>query len=73
MNKTLIPLNLRYVDKREAAEYLGCSPRFINLALANGSLRAFRPRTNKNFLRFRLDQLDAFMDGQGSKAAQPVS
>ena len=71
MNKSFIPINLRYMNKREAAEFLGCSPRLINLALANGSLQGCRPR--RNFLRFRLDQLNDFMKGQGNQANQPVS
>jgi excisionase family DNA binding protein len=57
-----IPVDLLYLDKHEAARYIGCSTRFINVEYAAGRLRGFHPR--RKFLRFRLSDLDAYMQAR---------
>jgi hypothetical protein len=61
-DKTSIPLELRYLDKHQAAEYLSCSPQFISLAVAKGQLKGFHPL--RKLLRFRLVDLDSFMQSR---------
>jgi excisionase family DNA binding protein len=58
-DKNKIPLQLRYIDKQEAAEYLNCSPQFINAAVANGLIKGFQPL--RKLLRFKISELDSFM------------
>jgi excisionase family DNA binding protein len=61
-DKNKIPLEARYIDKNEAAEYLNCSPQFINSAVAKGLIKGFQPL--KKLLRFRVEELDSFMQSQ---------
>jgi excisionase family DNA binding protein len=65
MAKSLISVRQQYVDKRTAAEYLNCTPRYLELAVNSGRLKTFKP-TGK-FVRFRLADIDAFME-----AGQPL-
>ena len=57
-----------YFTKRMAAQYLSATTRFINLALADGSLKAYRPR--RNFLRFKREDLDAWVTRQNLSEMQ---
>jgi excisionase family DNA binding protein len=58
----------RYFNKPSAAKYLSCTTRFLELAVKSGRLRAFKP-TN-GLIRFKVADLDAFMESGGTK---PVS
>jgi excisionase family DNA binding protein len=61
-----------YLTKEEVAAYLNATPRFVNLALAEGSLKSYRPR--RNFLRFRREDIDDWMRRQAeTKENQPVA
>jgi excisionase family DNA binding protein len=60
MVKTSVSEGQRYVDKRAAASYLNCHPRYLERAVIAGRLKALKP-TGK-FVRFRLADLDAFME-----------
>ena len=60
MVKTSVSEGQRYVDKRGAANYISCHPRYLERAVSSGKLKALKP-TGK-FVRFRLADLDAFME-----------
>jgi excisionase family DNA binding protein len=57
----------RHLKKEEAAEYLQVTPRYIERMVRCGRLRALKP-TGK-LCRFRLSDLDAFMESGASIAA----
>jgi excisionase family DNA binding protein len=49
-----------YLTKREAADYLKVSPRYIERAIHDGRLRAYKPSLKT--IRFRRADLESFMD-----------
>ena len=55
------------LTKKQAAEYLQVTPRYINHAVASGRLKALRP-TGKLF-RVRLSDLNSFLESGASIAA----
>jgi excisionase family DNA binding protein len=55
-----VSIESRYFDKRAAAEYLNCTPRYLEFAVKSGRLKAFK--STYGFVRFRLAELDAFME-----------
>ena len=50
--------------KQQAAEYIQCTPRYIERMVRSGRLRALKP-TGK-LIRFRLSDLDRFLDSGAS-------
>jgi excisionase family DNA binding protein len=50
---------IQYLTKREAAEILSCTPRYLERQIRAGRLRALKP-TGK-LVRIRLRDLDAFL------------
>jgi excisionase family DNA binding protein len=52
--------NSAYLTKREAADYLKVSPRYIERAINDGRLRAYKPSLRT--VRFRRADLESFMD-----------
>jgi excisionase family DNA binding protein len=48
------------LTKQQAANYVGCSARYLERAILSGRLRALKP-TGK-FLRIRFKDLDAFLE-----------
>jgi excisionase family DNA binding protein len=48
------------LTKQQAANYIGCSQRYLERVIVSGRLRALKP-TSK-LLRIRLKDLEAFMD-----------
>ena len=61
-----VSIESRYFDKRAAAEYLNCTPRYLELAVKSGRLKAFKP--TYGIVRFKLADLDAFMDSGGGRS-----
>jgi excisionase family DNA binding protein len=51
---------IQYLTKREAADLLSCTPRYIERQVKAGRLRALKP-TGK-FVRIRLRDLDKFLE-----------
>jgi len=51
---------IQYLTKREAAEILSCTPRYIERQVKAGRLRALKP-TGK-LVRIRLRDLDKFLE-----------
>jgi excisionase family DNA binding protein len=51
---------IQYLTKREAAELLSCTPRYIERQVKAGRLRALKP-TGK-LVRIRLRDLEAFLE-----------
>ena len=60
MTKTIL-------TKREAAEYLQVTPRYINRMLAQGKLRALKP--SGGLFRVRLSDLYAFLNAGATTVA----
>jgi excisionase family DNA binding protein len=58
--------NAAILNKQQAAEYLGCTVRYIERQIAAGRLRACKP-TGKFVRIFRKD-IDAFLEGCASIA-----
>lgn len=50
--------------KQEAADYIRCSPRYLERMVRSGRLRALKP-TGK-LVRFRQSDLDAFLESGAS-------
>ena len=55
------------LTKRQAAEYVSCTPRYLEKQIRAGRLRALKP-TGK-LLRIRLKDLEAFLDTGASITA----
>jgi len=49
-----------YLNKRQAAQLLGCTTRFLERAVAQGRLRALRPTAK--FWRVRQSDLEKFLE-----------
>jgi excisionase family DNA binding protein len=60
MEKSSVSEGQRYFDKRAAASYLNCHPRYLERAVSSGKLKALKP--SGKVVRFRLADLDAFME-----------
>jgi excisionase family DNA binding protein len=52
------------LTKKEAAELLRCTPRFLERQVRSGRLKALKP-TGK-FVRFRRSDIDAFLEAGAS-------
>lgn len=55
------------LTKQQAAEYLQTTPRYVERMVSSGRLRALKP-TGK-LVRFRMSDLDAFLEAGASIAA----
>lgn len=60
------PVPLRTTD--QAADYIQCTPRYLQRMVREGRLRALKP-TGK-LVRFRQSDLDAFLDSGASIGGQ---
>jgi len=57
-------INSPILSKRQAAEYLGCTPRYLERQVRVGRLRAYKP-TGK-FWRVRRSELDRFLESSAT-------
>ncbi len=55
-----LPAGPRLQTKQEAAEYIRCTPRYLERMVHAGRLRALKPTAK--LVRFRQSDLDAFLE-----------
>jgi excisionase family DNA binding protein len=59
----------KLLSKKQAAEYIGCSCRYLERAIVSGRLRALKPTAK--LLRIRLGDLEAFMESGATIGGGP--